>query len=419
MPTRHTASTFLAAFGLTTALSVTTALAGAFGISEQSTYGLGMAQAGVAAGGSLSTSFWNPATISETNGLTIETDLSAILPFIHVTTNAFTAGGNNFPAQNQGNIGIGVVVPATYLAYRVNPNIVLGLGINSPFGLATRYDPTASFMSLTGIASGSRIFSVNVNPNIAYQINDQLAVAVGLQGQYMELHESGFLRPTGNYIGHTNDIGLGFTLGAEYKPMKGTTLGIGYRSGITNTLNGTLSGVPAPPTALAGTLKVKTPGTLSVGISQDIGEAWTLKAGAAYSNWSVLDSVPVSGPASAIITQPLPFKYQDGWMYSIGGEYKYSPDLTLRSGIGYEISPINTAARNFRLPDSDRLWLSAGLSYNIAKGYTVDAGYSFLHAMDNNINSFANGGPQSNGPASGTVVGNIHILSVALKAKFN
>ena len=418
MSARHTASTLLAVLGLTTALSSTAAFAGAFGLGEQSTYGTGMAYAGVAAGGSLSTQFWNPATLGEVDGFVYETDLSAILPVVNVRTNAL----GPLPAQSQGNIGIGAVLPATYLGYRVNQNVVLGLGINSPFGLATRYEPGSSYLALKGVASGSRLFTINVNPNIAYQITSQFTVAAGVQGQYMDLRETGFGAATGDFHGTTKSIGFGFTLGAEFKPMKGTSIGIGYRSGITNKVEGTLSGSPVPAASFAGTLSVKTPSQLSLGVSQDVGELWTVKAGVTYTNWSVLGSVPVTGPAAVVIkggfgSPNIPFNYRDGWLYSAGAEYTYSPEVTLRGGLGYEISPIDTEARNFRLPDSDRIWLSAGLSYAFAKNMTLDAGYSFLHALSTNINSAATGGPATNSLFSGSVNGNTHILSLANKAK--
>ena len=51
--------------------------AGAFAIREQSTYGQGTSFAGVAAGGSLSSMFWNPATMTQFKGIVSENGFSA------------------------------------------------------------------------------------------------------------------------------------------------------------------------------------------------------------------------------------------------------------------------------------------------------------------------------------------------------
>ncbi len=54
--------------------------AGAFAIREQSTYGQGTSFAGVAAGGSPSSMFWNPATMTQFKGIVSENGFSVIVP---------------------------------------------------------------------------------------------------------------------------------------------------------------------------------------------------------------------------------------------------------------------------------------------------------------------------------------------------
>jgi len=410
--------TRLAAVSLTTVIAslmaVTSASAAGFALGEQSTVGTGMAYAGVAAGGTLSDQFWNPATLGEVNGFVYETDLSAILPFVSVTTAAVPGFA---PAQKNSDVILSGAVPASYLGYRVNQNIILGLGVNSPFGLATSYGPT-SILNQAGVASGTRVFSLDVNPNIAYQFNDQLTVAAGLQGQYMELRETGLGAATGDYRAHTNNLGFGYTLGVDWKPMKGTSFGLGYRSGITNKFNGTLYGLTAAP--VGGNLSLKTPGELSFGVAQDIGPQWTVRGGVQYTNWGTLNSAGLSGPATLVLgTTSIPFLYKDSWMFSTGAEYKWDATTTLRTGIGYETSPITNATRSYRLPDADRLWLSAGMSYAVTKSTTIDLGYSYLHGFGSTITASTAGGFALNGPFSATYVSNVSILSVALKMKFD
>ena len=37
------------------------------------------------------------------------------------------------------------------------------------------------------------------------------------------------------------------------------------------------------------------------------------------------------------------FRWRDGWLFALGGEYDWSPDLTLRTGVAYEVSPVDGA----------------------------------------------------------------------------
>ncbi len=325
----------LAVLSVATALSticlVSGANAGGFALNEQSTTGTGMAYAGVAAGGVLSDMFWNPATLGDVKGLSFESDLTGILPGLNVTTNSL----GPLPAQSQGTVGIGGVVPASYSAYRLNQNVIFGLGINAPFGLATAYNQATSYLAnIPGsappkaIAGGTRVFSLDVNPNVAYQFNNQLTIAVGLQVQYMELTETGFGQPTGAYFGKSKNLGYGYTLGVDWKPMQGTTFGLGYRSGISNGVSGNLAGVlvaPATYMSFAGDIALNTPGMVSFGASQVLDDKWTLRGGATYTNWSTLGTATVTGPAAAVVTASLgsnllPFNYKDSYSVSTGAE---------------------------------------------------------------------------------------------------
>ena len=57
------------------------ASAGGFGIREQSAYGQGTSFAGIAAGGALSSMFWNPATMTQVPGIQSESDVAGILAY--------------------------------------------------------------------------------------------------------------------------------------------------------------------------------------------------------------------------------------------------------------------------------------------------------------------------------------------------
>ncbi len=66
------------ALGLTAASR--TVEAGGFAVREQSTYGLSTAFAGIAAGGDLSSIFWNPAGVSIARGIEVEADGALVIP---------------------------------------------------------------------------------------------------------------------------------------------------------------------------------------------------------------------------------------------------------------------------------------------------------------------------------------------------
>jgi long-chain fatty acid transport protein len=113
----------------------------------------------------------------------------------------------------------------------------------------------------------------------------------------------------------------------------------------------------------------------------------------------------------------LQFNYDDGWFISLGGEFDLTPRLSVRSGIGYEWGPIDDNVRTYRVPDGDRLQLSAGVSYRLDERFSFDLGYSFAALEDMSIRAADAGGPDANGPFSGRADTHVHYIAAALKVK--
>jgi long-chain fatty acid transport protein len=73
-----------------------------------------------------------------------------------------------------------------------------------------------------------------------------------------------------------------------------------------------------------------------------------------WSNWTRFEEAHLTVED---VEETLPFEWNDGWFFSLGGEFDVTDRLALRAGIGYELSPLDGENRSYRLPDNDRLWL--------------------------------------------------------------
>jgi long-chain fatty acid transport protein len=387
------------------------AMAGGFALRDQSAYGQGLSFAGMAAGGSLSSMFWNPATLSHVEGIEIEAAVAGVIPIAEVD---YAAPALAIPLTNVDDITEDALVPSAYTAMRVNERLVLGVGMNAPFGLATDY-PFASSIRANGVAGTAEVFSLNLNPAVSYQVTDWLSLAVGAQLQYVSVDYTAVGLPV---LGITaldgNDIGVGFTAGALLTPFPGTEIGVGYRSFIDHELDGSLESQTLGMSFDATASGLDLPDTVSVGIRQRVTDRFRVMAGAEWANWSRFDTLTVDIPGSTI---PLPFDYDDGWFVSGGAEFDVTPALTLRGGIGYEFSPIGDSARTFRLPDNDRLWVSAGASYTPNDRVSFNAGYSFIRPKETDLLAATAGGPIGNGPFLGTADAVIHVVSAGVTFK--
>ena len=400
--------------------------AGAFGLREQSTVGQGDAFAGIAAGGALSSMFWNPATMTQTPGFGIEGNGTGILanadqhPLAGSTLLPLGFGG-------AGDWGSPALLLSGYTTWQINPNLWIGLSTNSPFGLSTSFPDSWAGRNY---ALGSSLMTYNATPSVAWRINEWLSVGLGVQLQYGRADVNLGLTPIPPTHVNLNGTGWGFglTAGVTVTPGPNTTIGIGWRSGVDQKIDGSLNvGAPIPlSTPGAANTTLDLPDIVSVGIRHRFDDRWTVMGTAEWTNWSRIGTTVVNqaagGPA-LIGGSPvaLPFQFRDGWFYSVGAEYLLDAKTTLRGGVGYEISPITDRVRMPLLPDNDRIWLSVGASYKMLPNFIMDIGYSHIWVKDANINiSATSGNPWFSGVNYiGNASTSINIFSVGFRYMFN
>ena len=386
------------------------ALAGGFAIREQSTVFQGSSFAGNAAGGALSSMFWNPAALAEFNkGISIEAAASFIKPQSSIQA---LPGSTFCPATlpcASGNIGHDAVVPASYAAYALSKEIVLGLAMNAPFGLST--GTSNSFWAGRTQATNSDIRTLNFQPTIGINILPNLSVGFGAQIERIRGKlgtSTGVSTTSPDASVEGSDWAYGYTAGVLWKPFETTAVGLGYRSSINHTLEGKVGFnapispfLPGDAGAAAIKLGVATPESATLSVRQGITPLLTGLFSVEWTNWSRLNKLDIVCTSTSLnagslgagapcpapgATSTLPLGWHDGWMVAGGLEYKLMPALTARTGVAWEKSPVQAAAeRSPRLPDNDRIWGSLGMSYALNSSFTIDAAYSHVWIDDGQI----------------------------------
>lgn len=431
-------------------IGASSALAGGFFVREQGALGQGASFAGAGASTALSAMFMNSAAVTSLDGMNSDSNIAAILPEATMTATAgSTFGpGTAFATTVPQSTDIGVVayVPASYINYQFknyDPNLYLGLAVNSPFGLKTK--PDTRWAGST-VADSTRLFSVNFNPTLGYKLSNQLSVGVGAQFEYAK----GVLKfatgtPTGPHSGYEGDsMAVGATAGLMYTPNAGTRIGLGYRSQMTHTLEGSIAtgGSPTRSGPLNAALNagagadvdLRLPDIVNLSINQAVSNNMRVLGTVEWAGWSRFKSLDLvqTSPGIVITKAPTPTgpgtaigsisgKWEDGWFFSGGLEYDVSPALTVRAGGAYEISPVTSPKERIAsIPDADRIWASLGFSYNVSQTTTVDFGYShvFVDSVKVDRTSLPN--------AAGTFTtikadldASVDIISLGLRMKLN
>lgn len=390
-----------------------TALAGGFGIREQSAEFQGSSFAGNAAGGGgLSGMFWNPAVVGQFDGMRSESHYAYIVPQSEI--HAVAGSTLLFNGADSGNIGADALVGASYFSYQLSNKIVLGISVNSPYGLST--EPSNRVWAGMTQARTSEIKTYNGQATLAYRVSSNFIVAGGIMIEHMygRLKQATGVLPTSqNAVIEGDDTSFGWTLGAIWNPTRTTSLGVGYRSAIDHNLDGNIffaGSTAGLPTGKGGwgaasiNAPITMPQVVTASLRQGITDRLAFLATVEWTNWAKLDKLDIqctsasnvvnllgcSGPGA--LQSSLPLNWHDGWFVSAGAEYMFNPSLLLRTGVAWEKSPIqNPSERTPRAPDADRIWLSAGGTYKWSERISFDLAYSHIFVEDSQIDRTTSG----------------------------
>ncbi|MFC5391792.1 OmpP1/FadL family transporter [Bosea vestrisii] len=430
--------TTAATVSLSALLAAGAASASSFAIrSGQSAEGLGMAYAGAAAGGiGMGSMAWNPATITMFPGRNSQwnfTYLYANGDYKPTSTTTVRTPAGNVPIQalggsplGTGNIGgDGAFIPASYSAWQLTDRLWIGLTTGAPFGLRSKPDNQVNAAQVFG--RSARVQTINVSPTIGYKVNDWLSIGAALQVQYFKAslkQASGIGPAAAPVIIEGDTIDFGYRFGATLTPLDGTTIGLAYRSSVRQTLEGSLRN-PAPASYTPVKANLNLPDSVVFGVSQVINDQWQAHLGVEWTNWSRFRNIPIVARGIGVPVTSLNFQYDDSWFFSGGVEYKYSRDLTLRAGVAYELSAVNDDNRQIFISDNDRLWLSAGASYQVTEKLKLDVGYTYIHVNKAKVNYTGANPQQVFNPAlqavsfTGKAEPYIHIVSAALTYRWD
>jgi len=389
-----------------------------FALMEQSVSGLGNAFAGGAAiAEDATTIYYNPAGLTRLQGQQAIAGLHFIRTSFQFdnqnSTHVLTPlTGEGLTGHDGGDAGQWNLVPNAYYAINLDNDWAVGLGINVPFGLTTDYKDgwVGRYHTLK-----SQILTVNVNPSVAYKVNDQLSLGAGISAMYIDAELSQAIdfgtilaaaggtpqREDGKAVINADDWGFGFNLGLLYEFNDTTRFGASYRSRVKQSLSGDADfTVPAAAqarlTGLGSTAfqdggagaDVTLPAIASLSVFHQLTPKLALMADISWTEWSTLDELRIKFDNPAQPDSVTTLAWKDAWRYGVGATYALDEKWALRSGVMYDRTPIPDAERRTpRLPDQDRLWVAVGSGYKFSTACSFDVAYTHLFMLgDSNIN---------------------------------
>jgi len=400
------------------------AQAAGFALAEQSSSGLGNAFAGASASAEdASTVFFNPAGMMYIQGTQLVGAINLIKPNVEFADQG-SVKATGFPAKggSGSNAGDLAFIPNFYYTRDLTDGVKFGLSVNAPFGLKTEYDKDwiGRFQAIK-----SQVNTLNINPAIAFKVNDQLSLGFGVSAMWAQAEltraVNQVVKPESEVKIKGDNWGFGFNMGALYQVSTDTRFGIAYRSKVEQHLDGQATFGPA----LAATnntgvnADLTLPENISVSAFSQLNDKWDLMGDVTWTRWSQFKELRVrfnNGSADAIT----PENWSNTMRYSIGASYHYSDTVKLRAGLAYDEEAISDLYRTARIPGNDRKWLSLGAGWQVTPSSKLDVAYA--HLFINNAKIYDNQNiPASNffnGKLVGEYSGNVNILSMQYTHNF-
>ena len=388
-----------------------TASAAAFGLMEQSGSGLGNAYAGSAAvAEDASTIYYNPAGMTQLKGK----NFSAGVNYINLEAKFSDKGSTGLASGAQsidgGDYGL---VPNGYFSYQINDQWFAGVGVSVPYGQRTNY-PSSWKGSYS--AMDTDIQSININPSVAFKVNDKVSLGLGVDYQFFKAtYTTNVTAGLGNVLkiqGSTKS--WGWNAGALFNVSEATKVGISYRSKIKHNIDsGSWSTTSASG---AASLSIELPDTWIVSATHKLNDQWELLADVSQQGWSSIPKLVINTPGFAGgAVQTKQYNWKDTTRIALGANYQYNDQVKLRVGVASDEGVVNDTYRTARLPDANRIWYSFGVQYKPTKSSAVDVAYSYVKADKATINDSVLGGAAV---VKGEFDSNVQVLGVQYSMNF-
>lgn len=404
---------------------------------SQSVAGQGNADANGAQADDASTVFYNPAGLTRLKGSQISAGATLVLPESSYTDSGskrFTGTPSGGGAPKEDYVPHDVTAPSVYFSTPLTDKLTFGMGLFVPYGTKLNYGNNwAGRYALSDI----KLESVDLNPSIAYKLDEHHSFGFGITAEYMKASLGQAVDVPGSVMalngtpqsavlikqiaqlggnpaalatvrdGHGenngHDWGYGFNLGYMYQLDQNTRFGLAYRSAISHKLEGDtvwdFSQVTADPIVnqvLAAAshkvnsgarVQLKTPETLSANVYHQINDQWAAMADVTWTRNSRLQNLNIEFPGTSEGDEVIRQQWKNTTRVSLGANYRFNDQLLLRTGLSFDQSPVRNAELTHpALPDSDRVWYSIGANYKINANSSVDLAYSYVDFKDVNIN---------------------------------
>ncbi len=372
------------------ALASTQTFAAGFQLNSQSATGIGRAFAGDAViADNAAVLSRNPAAMA----LFDDKAFSVGLTYADIDVSVKDVKPEGIPISygNETNAADDKVIPNIYYIQPLNDQWAYGLAAFSNFGTGTDTSALANKTIMgtvpapVDLLGNTEVVTMNFNASLSYRVNEHLSLGAGLDviyGQGKLSREGNLpLGPNGAMVNanlvdiDADGVELGGIFGTTYEFNKDHRIGASYRlspnkfsaSGDIN-----LASVPFDK------IYIPLPDIFQVAGFHQLTDKFAVHYTAQLTKWGSFDKITVDN------TELKEYAWDDSWLFSVGGTYTLNDKWTVRAGYMHDQGVVGELS-SVSIPDSNRNWYTAGLSYKLTPHSTLDTGIAFVRGEDTTL----------------------------------
>lgn len=305
------------------------------------------------------------------------------------------------PATTVSGSGGGVAVGwmpsgSAFIVQKMNPDVSLGLGVLSYFGLSQGFDD--HWVGRYHLQE-STLIGMTLTPAVSYRVNNWLYLGAGLNIMYGYLESKVAVNngletlPDGQLKYDDTQWGFGANLGVLVEPKPGTRFGLTYLSevkldfsavpefsGLGPLLQNRLDSLGLTTSKMD--LGMTVPRMAMFSAYHEIDEKWAVMGNVGWQDWSRFGKVEVRIDSVDPTSLTVDSKYKDTWHAALGIQYRHTPKWTFTTGVAYDSSAVDDQYRTVSVPMGAIWGFALGARYAIQSNVTLGAAYQFAWLGD-------------------------------------
>ncbi|MCT8525495.1 outer membrane protein transport protein [Glaesserella parasuis] len=301
-----------------------------------------------------------------------------------------TVNGRAIPSSATGNANAkdiipSAIVPNLYVVAPISERFAVGGGVNVNYGLKSEFEKTYS----AGVLAGkTKLSAVNYNFSSAYDLGYGFSFGAGLNAVHakatLERHFGALnpMAPTATASRLKGDKwGFRWNVGLTYDINENNRLGVAYHSPVDLRFKGKYVGTQSANVEIPGRLNLELPAYWEISGYHKLTEKLAVQYSYKKTHWNSFQELRAIDNNGKVLLQK-DKKFNNNSRIALGVSYDVIEALTLRAGIAYDESA-SVAHPSISIPDTYRTWYTLGATYRFTPNLSVDLSYAHLSGSKN------------------------------------